>query len=514
MKPLIILMTIISLSSADAQYIERTFRLDAVDSTQPRPSSNSVSQILLSAGRAYFATSKGINLTTDGGNSFETDFGKNGPTGIGVNSIAITGDTIVASVSSSINQSGASLPVGQGLFVSTDNGTTWTKEIQSVDSTADTIVVFGIDTLRALPILTSVQNVSYSIAFYKHYLYSANWGGGLRRTSDLGKTWQRVVLPPDYLDYINGDSVYSFQLSVQKNTKFNTGEANLNQEAFSLYSDGDSALYVGTAGGIDKTTDNGHSWHKFDHANTSGGISGNFVVSLAAQNSGSVHRIWAATVVATDPTETSALSYTNDGGATWSNILNGHFFHGMAFHDSTIVYGVSDDGLFRTSDFGRSSQIITNIYDDFSKQSLLSPAFYAAASNGDSVWVASGDGSAVGIDNGSGFDLSKWHVLRAYATVNGNSTYFYPNPFSPHLDIGRFHFRIQNSGSQVTIRIYDFSMHIVKTVLQNSTRSAGDVDVPWNGTSDRGGMVDNGVYFYSVVINGGTPAWGKILVLR
>jgi len=514
MKAFLVLIIITSFSNADAQFLKRTFKL-GVDSTyQPKPSSNSVSQILVSNERVYFATDNGINLTTDGGTSFETNFGKSGPTGIAVNAIAVKGDTIAAAVSSSINQSGTTLPVGEGLFASTDNGTTWTKEKQSMDSTADTMVVFGKNTLRALPILTSVQNISYSLAFHKGYIYSANWGGGLRRTSDLGKTWQRVVLPPDFLDYINGDSTYSFQLSVQTNIKYNTDEANLNQEAFSLYSDGDSVLYVGTADGIDKTTDNGYSWHKFNHVNSSGGISGNFVVSLAGQNSGTVHRIWGATVVAEDATETSALSYTNDGGATWRNILNGHFFHGMAFHDSTIVYGVSDDGLFRTSDFGQTSQVITNIYDPNSRQSILSQAFYAAASNGDSIWVGSGDGSALGVDKGYGFEPSKWRVLKAYAPVVGNSTYFYPNPFSPPLDVGKIHFRIQNPGSQVTIRIYDFSMRIVRTVLQNAARGAGDTDVQWNGASDRGGTVDNGVYFYSVVVNGEKPAWGKILVLR
>ena len=520
MKFLMILLTVFSISSVEGQIVRRTFRLDAVDSTQPQPSSNGVSQILISRGRVFLATDNGLNITTDGGSTFQTDFGNNSPTGLSVSAVAVKGDTIVTAISTTTEQNGESVATGEGFYASMDDGQSCNKQSQSTDSTSDTSVVFGINTLRALPIQTTAENITYSLVFHKGYLYSAEWGGGLRRTDDLGKTWQRVVLPPDYLDYINGDSSYSFQLSVQTNDKYNTNEANLNQEAFSLYSDGDSVLYVGTAGGIDKTTDNGHSWYKYDHANTSSGISGNFVVYLAGQNSGTVHYIWGATVVANGQTEKSALSYTTDCGLTWRHILDGHFFHGMAFHDSTVVYGVSDDGLFRTADFGQSSQVITNIYDPTTTQSILSQSFYAVAVGGDSVWIGSGDGTAVGIDKGTGFDFNRWRVIKASTSksLSGNPTYFYPNPFSPNNYVGRVHYVIKNAGSQVTIRIFDFSMHIVRTLLQNATR--GPIpgqdfnEEAWDCKGIQGRLVDNGVYFFSVVVNGGSPQWGKIMVIR
>ncbi len=510
MKLLFIIAIAISLSNADAQYLMRTYKLGGQDSLQP--SSNAVSQILISNGQVFLATNKGLNIATNGGSLIKTDFGKNGPTGISVNAIAIEGDTIVTAVSSDTSV-GTSGLVGKGLFASTDDGTTWTREPQSLDSHSDSTVTFGKDTLKSIVVTTGIDNVSYSIVFHKGYLYSANFAGGLRRSGDLGKTWQRVVIPPDYLDYITQDSTdYTFQLSPISGNL--TSESNYNHRVFSLYSDGDSVLYVGTADGINKTTDNGYSWRKFSHQNESSPISGDFVVSLAGQNSGTIHNIWGATVLANDPSETSALSYTTDNGATWHSILSGHFFHGVAFQDN-IVYGVSDDGLFRTADFGNTSQVITNVHDQTSNESILSQTFYAAATTGDSIWVASGDGTAMGIDNGTGFDLSKWHVLRSFVSVAAtNSTYFYPNPFSPHLDVGRVHYNVKSAGSQVTIRIYDFSMHVVRTLIQNATRPAGETDEQWNGSSDRGGFVDNGVYFYNVVVNGGAPAWGKILVVR
>ena len=507
-------------SNTDAQFIKRTYKLSGTGTTQP--SDNTVNQILIANGKVFLATNKGLNMTTNGGVSFQDTIGTKGPVGQSISSIAVKEDTIAAAVSSDTTVSGTDYPVGEGIFVSTDGGTTWTREPQSLDSLSDSTIVFGENTLKALPVTTAIDNITYSLAFYKDTLYSANFAGGLRRSGDLGKTWQRVVLPPDYLNYITQDSIdYTFELSpVSGNI---TSEDNYNHRVFSLFCDGDSALYVGTAGGINKTTDGGYSWHRFDHQNESSPISGNFVVSLTAQDyvdstSGTmdhVHNIWGATINANDPSEVEAISYSSNGGASWQYILPGHFFHDIAFQGK-IVYGVSDDGLFRTRDFGVTNEVIINIYDQQKGQSVLSQAFYAVATDGDTVWLGSSDGAAMGIDNGNGFDQTSWHVFRTYVPLASNpgSTYFYPNPFSPHLDIGRIHYFVNSASSRVTIRIYDFSMHIVKSLLQNATRPSGETDQQWDGTGDHGELVDNGVYFYSVIVNGGSPAWGKILVIR
>ncbi len=514
----ILAVGICSISSADAQLRPSTFRLSAVNSdsisTSSQPLSNSVYPIVVSNGTVYLATVNGLNFTTNGGATFQSFQGATSPADSSISSVAIEGDTIAAAVAApQIDLSGSPTDVGGGLYVSTDNGATWTYTKQSQDDSTDTTIVFGKSTLKALPIQTSVQNISYSLAFFQGYLYSANWGGGLRRTSDLGRTWHRVVLPPDNLSYINQDSVYTFELSVQANTVYNTTEANLNQEPFFVYSDGDSVLYVGTANGINKTTDNGASWYKFNHQNDPG-MSGDWVLWIAADNYNGNHYIWAVTRNAVDPTEVSALSYTMNGGSTWQNIFDGHNFHSVAV-DGKTAYGASDDGLFRTSNFGISSQVITNIYDQATGQSNLSQVFNAVAVQGDTVWVGTNDGVAAGIDNGYGLLQNDWNVFRTYVSVSKpSSTYFYPNPFSPRLDVGRIHYLVNTSGSTVTIRIFDFSMHPVRTLIQNVPQNAGQQDVPWNGLDDSGQMVDNGVYFYSVVVNSQAPAWGKILVIR
>lgn len=321
------------------------------------------------------------------------------------------------------------------------------------------------------------------------------------------------MLPPDNLYYINQDSAYTFELSVQENRKYNTTEANLNQEPFSLFNDGDSVLYVGTAGGIDRTTDNGASWYRFSHQKDPG-MSGNWVVWITGNDYGGKHYIWGVTRNTYNPGEVSALSYTTEEGTTWHYILSGHSFHSLAL-SGDIVYGASDDGLFRTSDVGLTSQVITNIYDNATGQANLSPIFDAVAVQGRYVWVSTNDGTAVGVDDGTRLLQNQWRVFRSYVSVdNTHTTYFYPNPFSPQNDVGRVHYRVESAGSSVTIRIFDFSMHIVRTLLQNAARSPGQRDEPWDGRGSAGKLVANGVYFYSVTVNNQTSAWGKILVVR
>lgn len=492
-------------TQAFSQSVPKNFRLYAAAS-QGTPSSNSISQVLIKNGTIYIATGKGLNVSTNGGATFQTDWGPNGPTGVPTSAVAVKGDTIaVAADSADLMTGDGPLQVGAGLYVSTDDGTSWMYTRQSQDSPNDTTVTFGHDTLKALPILTDVQNITFSMVFHKGYLYTASWGGSLRRTSDLGKTWERVVLPPDSLDYITQDSTYSFKLSVAKY---------FNQYGFSLYSDGDSVLYVGTAGGIDKTTDNGFSWHHFSHENEKSPISGNYITYITGRDFENQHYIWAATRNANDPSEVSALSYSTDEGASWKYILPGHlyFFVGL---NGNIIYGGADDGLFRTADLGRSYQTITSIYDETNGRSALSRSFYAVAVQGDVVWLGNGDGLVRGIDPGSGFEQSQWRVFRTFVPVaTPSSTYFYPNPFSPNLDVGRIHFDVDKQGATVTVRIYDFSMHVVRTLLQNAPRPIGESDVAWDGRSGSGKMVDNGVYFYSVVSTGSDPAWGKIMVIR
>jgi hypothetical protein len=285
---------------------------------------------------------------------------------------------------------------------------------------------------------------------------------------------------------------------------------------FSVYASDDSTIWVGTANGINKSTDGGISWRKFNHQNQlPQSISGDFVVCITQQRWGAHRVIWAATNNAVDSTEKRGVSFSSDGGESWDTALLGDFTHNIATRDS-IVYVAADGGLYRSSDSGQSWTRAGTIFDPLTLQRFASSVVYAVAVEGDTVWVGGPEGLAYTLDTPAQPFGSVWSVFRAYQPVQATGkTYSFPLPFSPSSEVVRIHYSTSGKTAPVSIRIFDFGMQPVKTLLRDATRSASiEHDEIWDGRDELNRRVANGVYFYQVQINGGDAQWGKILVLQ
>ena len=75
--------------------------------------------------------------------------------------------------------------------------------------------MYGNNKILALDVTVPQQNITFDIALTKNTVWIASWAGMLRKSTDLGNTWTRVILPPDNLDSIKPtDSLnYAFDLS-------------------------------------------------------------------------------------------------------------------------------------------------------------------------------------------------------------------------------------------------------------------------------------------------------------
>ncbi|MDE3059051.1 MAG: hypothetical protein KGJ59_13955 [Bacteroidota bacterium] len=472
-----------------------------------------MTDIVTSGDSIWLGTGKGLSLSTDRGATWKNFYGTPEFGQEDISALAVHGKEIWVATAHTVTINNQSQPEGSGLRYSPDGGMTWKVIPQPRDTdNIDTLFYNSKSTIRALGITTNINNITYDIALTDSAVWIASFAGMLRKSTDHGETWQRVIIPPDDLDEISpGDSLV-FDLAPTGGALGLQG--NYNHRLFSVVAENDSTIWAGTADGLNLTTDGGRSWKKFSYQNETEPITGNFVVALYHHYDKGKNILWAATA-ATDKTgERRGVSVTEDYGVTWKTTLLDEFAHNFGSRDS-IVYTVTDNGIFRSSDEGTTWLRAGSIFDPTIKQQITQPAFYSAAAMGDTIFFGGDDGIAVTYDSGNQFGAA-WNVLHASQAVgNSSTTYAYPNPFSPNNEIARLHYSTGGKDLSVTVRIFDFGMNLVRTVISNAVRSGSlEHDEIWDGTDDAHRIVANGPYFYQVVIGNNKPVWGKILVIK
>lgn len=497
--------------------LPKTYNLNSTPSNN-LPLTNSVNDIVVQRDSAWFGTGLGLSLTVNGGISWKHFSNNNSFDQKGISALAVRNNNIWVATGYSTDLNGESVQTGGGLHYSTDNGSTWFYLAQPVDQgTVDTLLYGTHNRIRALAITVAQQNITFDIALTQNTIWTASWAGMLRKSTNLGATWNRVILPPDNLDAIDTTMSLDFAFDLSPSTgKLGLTENN-NHKVFSIFASDDSLIWVGTAGGINKSTDGGMSWKKFSHQNQSAPISGNWVVALKEQRYNSKRILWAATRE-TAPDETQAISYSSDGGTSWQTTLQGERAWNIAVKDS-IVYIATDHGIYRSSDYGSSWIQSGSIFDPSNLQRFMLQECYAVGVQNDTIWYGGSEGIAYTLDSPLLSFGSTWKIFRTYESVaNKNRTYAYPNPFAPDDEPTRVHYSLDktNLGSQnVTVRIFNFAMHPVRTLIQNLSRASGkEYDEIWDGKNDNHSYVSNGVYFYRVEISGQETLWGKIIVLK
>jgi hypothetical protein len=338
-------------------------------------------------------------------------------------------------------------------------------------------------------------------------VWVASWSSGLRKSTDNGATWKRIVLPSDSLSSISpNDALSGYVVDPRVSNNF---------LLFSVFVESPLIVWAGSAGGINRSLDGGVSWKKFTATNEVNHVLANWVVAIRGQRRGTGTRIWTANWPAASASETFSVSFTDDSGMTWKNSLIGVKAYDFAFKDS-LVYVASDQGLFRSSNGGVSWLMTGSIVDPARGNEITSPSFYAVSVVADTVYGGNTDGLVRTVDNATNPFGAKWDVLRTSQPVGTPSvTYSYPNPFSPKREPVRFHYNIGQASATVTIEVFDFGMNRVKTVLRDAPRGGTqERDEVWDGRDETGSFVPNGVYFYRVTVSGGDPAWGKVMVIQ
>ncbi len=546
------ILILLSFAYQNLSYAQGTFakgyKLEGVSSSQSSnlPISNSVSQIVAADSILWAGTGKGVMKSATFGASWENFYSEKAFANEGIFALAVNGDTIWASTGYDKDVGGdQTIQTGSGYAFSIDGGITWKHVNQPLDTCIqlpssdgrrickkDILKPYGINSgTTTTAVTTTVANVSYDIALGPGTVWVASWSSGLRKSTNNGSTWETVLLPLDNLNSLRPtDTLWSFHPSdtLRADTLFPFFDVVLNDnlKAFAVHvSDNGQTIWCGTAGGVNKSTDGGVSWEKFYNNNSQATrILSNWVYRIGEQHFQGKQRIWTTNWKKEPPSyydlpQEYGVSYTDDDGRTWKNLLQGIKPFNFAFKDS-IAYITTENGLYRTADGGLSFTNVSNIVDPVSHQIITTTQFISVGVIGDTVFVGTDAGIASTVDNGTIPFGSSWKIYRAYQAVGSSpTTYAYPNPFSPDLELVRIHYGSKASSASstrnVSIEIFDFGMNHVRTLVNNAQRSASlEYDELWDGRNDDGRQVANGVYFYRIKVDSDDPTYGKILVLQ
>lgn len=467
-----------------------------------------------------------LNLTTDGGATwFMPDADSLVDARNRVFSLDAEGDILWAGLGYTSEAQGDAEGVATtgGFLFSTDGGRSFTYRLPHLDAPGDSVEVYGVSTLKALPIIVPQQSPPYDIDYDPRTgdVWVAAWASGIRRSADQGRTWQRVVLPPDDRMAIHPDSSYDFELAPQRG-----GTGHLNHMGFSVLVDEAGTVWAGTPIGVNRSTDGGVSWRRFGAEGTPNSLTGSWVVSIEEQPVPGRNPVWMATWNAAEVGEQGQYGVTvarsglggDPDSVAFDQVLLGEQIYDFAFRGAGTVYAAGTNGLFISHDAGATWNVVRHFADPTQPDRRIRPdvSVYAVATTDDALWVGTSDGLFKSTDQGA-----TWRIYRAEvplhpetptAAVPDVDTYAYPNPFSPQAD--RF-IRVRyelDAPRAVQVRIFDFSMNLVRRLVDEN-QPEGVREATWDGTDDRGLRVANGVYLYAVEA-GGETAWGKILVLE
>src|SRR5918998_5023817 len=232
-----------------------------------------------------------------------------------------------------------SVSVGDGVYRSTDGGDNWTH--------------LGLkDTERIAAVVVDAKDSNTAYVCATGHLWDANPERGVFKTTDAGKTWQKVLS-------VNDD----------------TGCAMLDadpQDPKTLY----AAMWQfrrqpwaftsgGPGSGLFKTTDGGKNWTKLTKGLPEGDL-GRIGIRAAPSNPKRVYAVVEA--------KRSALFRSDDAGATWVELNNGANIVGRPFYFANLYVDPRDEkrvykpGTFLSisEDSGKTfSQIAGSVHSDF-----------------------------------------------------------------------------------------------------------------------------------------------------
>src|SRR5271169_1586230 len=280
----------------------------------------------------YFgAVAGGVWKTTDGGANWRPIFDSQPISSIGAIAVAPS-DANVLYVGSGEACIRGNISYGNGVYKSTDAGATWTH--------------VGLDDTRHIGrVAVNPRDPNTVFVAALGHAFGPNSERGIFRTTDGGRTWQKVLYRDDKtgaidvaLDPANPSVVYAALWEVVR-------------RPWHLSSGGPGS-------GLYKSTDGGTTWHRLEGNGLPQGVLGRIGIAVSPADG---RRVWAL-VEAVD----GGLYRSDDAGVNWQRVNEDeryrqrawYFSHVFADPKSRDTVYAENTGFFRSADGGRTFELL------------------------------------------------------------------------------------------------------------------------------------------------------------
>jgi photosystem II stability/assembly factor-like uncharacterized protein len=287
----------------------------------------------------YFGSvAGGVWRTTNGGSSWQPLFDKEAVSSIGAIAVADSNHNVIYVGTGEACIRG-NISYGNGVYKSTDGGKTWTN--------------IGLkDTQHIASVIVHPRNPDIVLVAALGHAYGPNSERGVFRTTDGGKTWDKVLYKDEktgaidvVFDPNNPNVLFAALYEVQRTP-------------WSLSSGGPGS-------GLYRSTDGGITWKHLEGRGLPSGIMGRIGVSVSGGDSNRVYALIEAK-------DASGLYRSDDGGDSWTNVNTDqrltqrawYFSHIFADPKSTDTVYMLNTGLFRSRDGGRSLELLPAPHGD------------------------------------------------------------------------------------------------------------------------------------------------------
>lgn len=373
---------------------------------------------------------------------------------------------------------------------------------------------------------SSMNLTTFNAAFTSETFYFACNDGGLVRWNV--KDNSKVILIPGI------DGSFQFDKFTGLSSPVDTNKRVTGIEAYKEY------LVITTPASTWRYSLIDSTWLNYDRTSIDSDVTIKAFNYSFSDGSSATHPLYSIAKITRSGKDTTVVCKYLENKKGWKIMLN-HQVDGVCFGVKGYLYTFSFEdsiGIDVYRDTLGDTGVISNAYPEsnYDIPSRLIRGYESAPTINDILFIPKTDSSGIlWVATSSGLFVSPNEVpgkagqgpltcIKRVVSVKSGMKQVFASPGVLKDGVVRFVYNLSKD-AKVTIKVYDYNMDLVKTVIEDQPRLSGDhaaesgrsnnkaLDV-WDGTNKSGKIVAPGVYYFKITSDNGDRAFGKVVVAK